>query len=66
MKLLAIIALVIALSVWGFSGTIHRCAVAIVKLVSFTDEAATTTEAAAKDAHAKAKPILEKAKAKAE
>lgn len=66
MKIIGFILLVIALSVWGFSGTIHRAAVAVTKLVSFTDEAATTTEQAAKEAHSKAKPILEKAKAKAE
>lgn len=62
MKILAIIAIVIALSAWGFSGTIHRAGVAIVKIVHFTDEAASTAETAAKDAKSKAQPILDKAK----
>lgn len=62
MKLLAIIAIVIALSAWGFSGTIHRAAVAITKLVHFTDDAASTAESAAKEAKTKAQPILDKTK----
>lgn len=62
MKFILIIAIVIALSAWGFSGTIHRAAVAITKIVHFTDEATSTAEQAAKDAKTKAQPILDKTK----
>lgn len=57
MKTVAIIIVGIALCAWGFSGTIHRTAVAITKIASLADNAASTTEQAAREANAKIKTI---------